>query len=502
MSTFPFPIPTTGAISFSDFLSDPQSNYTLRIAEATSARASLRGILKQERRTGDGERDARAVVNAVEEYLPLLSSIVNCLGTDDLLLQADPPFSWRTTLTSTHHPNPPRLTLPSFLAEQTFVLLTYIYSLSNLSTSLLLSLNPTSSTSTSSRSYELDPTMSSAERKKKDDKLGQAADLLCRAAGIGEWMSERVVGEWERERSQKGGGGKAKGPVEGSRGFVMGLSKMLLADAQLLSIRKLLSPSISSSPHSGPPLSKTHPSPSLLSKLYLQVLALYTSALTLVRSSSSSAGAGSLSTDEPLSSLIKYLKEGRDFSEAMSRKWLGVDAGENGNGERTGEAIVWLRDSRKTLLESSGSSGSSGGVGGGSGNGGGKVGGLFKKSGSGGKEEKKERKGKFGDALESVESFLKAYEKANDQVYFSPLPPLSSLLPRIPAGRAVLASKPFLPPQPLFGPGAPGYVSRGGDSGDGVEELGEGMGGLRFGGVNGAGDGKKDDEGVGGEGYF
>lgn len=285
MSTFPFPIPTTGAISFSDFLSDPQSNYTLRIAEATSARASLRGILKQERRTGDGERDARAVVNvskiffrpersgartiltdglvvalilfrwewqAVEEYLPLLSSIVNCLGTDDLLLQADPrqffislsylnrrlshahlhlivylssAFSWRTTLTSTHHPNPPRLTLPSFLAEQTFVLLTYIYSLSNLSTSLLLSLNPTSSTSTSSRSYELDPTMSSAERKKKDDKLGQAADLLCRAAGIGEWMSERVVGEWERERSQKGGGGKAKGPVEGSRGFVMGLSK-------------------------------------------------------------------------------------------------------------------------------------------------------------------------------------------------------------------------------------------------------------------------------------
>ena len=73
----------------------------------------MRGILKSERRTEDGERDARAVVNvslvggegfpkggadvvvsclwqAVEEYLPLLSSIVNCLGTDDLLLQADP----------------------------------------------------------------------------------------------------------------------------------------------------------------------------------------------------------------------------------------------------------------------------------------------------------------------------------------------------------------------------------------------------------------------------
>lgn len=103
----------------------------------------------------------------------------------------------------------------------------------------------------------------------------------------------------------------------------------------------------------------------------------------------------------------------------MARKWLGVDAGENsGNGgERTGEAIVWLRDSRRTLMESLGSSSGSGSSVGG---GGGKVSGLFKKSGSGGgKEEKKERKGKVGDALESVESFLKAYEKANDQVRFS-----------------------------------------------------------------------------------
>lgn len=98
-----------------------------------------------------------------------------------------------------------------------------MYALANLSTSLLLALNPT--TNPASRSYELDPTLSSTERKKKDERLGQAADLLCRAAGVGEWMGERIVGEWERERSQKGGGGKGKGPVEGSKSFVMGLSK-------------------------------------------------------------------------------------------------------------------------------------------------------------------------------------------------------------------------------------------------------------------------------------
>jgi hypothetical protein len=63
MATFAFPIPTTGAIAFSDFLTDPSNNWTVRLSEATSTRATLRGILKQERRTDDHERDARAVVN-------------------------------------------------------------------------------------------------------------------------------------------------------------------------------------------------------------------------------------------------------------------------------------------------------------------------------------------------------------------------------------------------------------------------------------------------------
>jgi hypothetical protein len=178
----------------------------------------------------------------------MLSSIVRCLGTDDLLQQTDPresetiytpspvrqnltmlylipttAFSWRATLTHSVLPNPSRLTLSSFHAEQTFVHLAYMYALANLATSLLLSLNPT--TNPASRSYELDPALSSTERKKKDERLGQAADLLCRAAGVGEYLSEHVVGQWERERDQQGGSGKGKGPVEGRKSFVMGLSQ-------------------------------------------------------------------------------------------------------------------------------------------------------------------------------------------------------------------------------------------------------------------------------------
>lgn len=150
-------------------------------------------------------------------------------------------------MTATLHPNPPRHTFTSsanLLPEETFLLLTYLYSLANLSSSILLSLSnsPTagSTSSISSQhnplggaSYELDQTLSTAERKKKDERLGQAADLLCRAAGIGEYLGEKVVGEWERERDSTDGrlggskrvGGVTQGPVEGTRTFALGLSK-------------------------------------------------------------------------------------------------------------------------------------------------------------------------------------------------------------------------------------------------------------------------------------
>lgn len=179
---------------------------------------------------------------AVEEYLPHLVSIAACLPTDDLLCRTEPGelqepqraycpspadglrglsvFSWRATLSSSLGPNPSRLDLPSLLAERAFVLLTYLYSLANLSNSVVLSL---STSGGSSRSYELDQTLPTAERKKKDERLSQAADLLCRAAGVAEHLCEKVIGEWETERARSGGA--KRGPVEGSRAFVMGLAK-------------------------------------------------------------------------------------------------------------------------------------------------------------------------------------------------------------------------------------------------------------------------------------
>ena len=56
MTTYLYELPTTGAISFSDFCVDKTASYNMSIADATQARANLRAALKESRHS-DGERD-------------------------------------------------------------------------------------------------------------------------------------------------------------------------------------------------------------------------------------------------------------------------------------------------------------------------------------------------------------------------------------------------------------------------------------------------------------
>lgn len=291
-------------------------------------------------------------------------------------------FSWRPALTDSLLPSAPRQAFPGLLAEHIFTLYTYLSVLA-LSSSLLAR----SQSSSNGVSYELSPSLPAAERRIRDEHVGRAADGLCRAAGVAEYLLP-LVGQWEQEVWT----GKGKSPVEGSRSFTSAVAKVLLADAQLLSIRKLLSPTLSTSPHVGPPLAKGHPSPSLLAKLYLSVLSFYSQAFTLLSSSSSSRSKGSedTQTDAPIPDLVKYVKTNRDFVQALSRKWLGVDAGESAGGERIGEAIAWLKDAKATLAE-----GSRGPV---------------------GKLSKSKVEGKWKEELDSVNAFLSAYEKSNNSV--------------------------------------------------------------------------------------
>lgn len=57
MGSYLYELPTTGAISFSEFLHDQGASYISDISDTTEARANLRAALKESKRTGDSEKD-------------------------------------------------------------------------------------------------------------------------------------------------------------------------------------------------------------------------------------------------------------------------------------------------------------------------------------------------------------------------------------------------------------------------------------------------------------
>lgn len=72
MGTYLYELPTTGAISFADFCLDERALYTAYIAEATQARANLRGALKESKRD-HGEKD---YLKLIKVRCPIFESYV------------------------------------------------------------------------------------------------------------------------------------------------------------------------------------------------------------------------------------------------------------------------------------------------------------------------------------------------------------------------------------------------------------------------------------------
>lgn len=207
---------------------------------------------------------------------------------------------------------------------------------------------------------------------------------------------------------------------------------MVLADAQNLAIRKLLSKAAYESTLTpGPPLPKSHPAPALVAKLHLECAALYTSARSLAKTPDASARAkhriavsfsssakragdkqgpsvpespSSAQADEPTEvapELRHYLADEAALHTALAWKWFGVDAGESGGADQTGVAVGFLQGAKKALEEM-------------------KSGTLTGGSGLMGTERWKEmrdrRKDRVGRELESVGTFLKGYKRVNDTV--------------------------------------------------------------------------------------
>lgn len=207
---------------------------------------------------------------------------------------------------------------------------------------------------------------------------------------------------------------------------------MALADAQTLAIRKLLSKAAFENTISpGPPLPKSHPSPSLAAKLHLDCASLYSSArslaktpgasrpnLTSITSSSKSkfklnigkkdkskdgASEGNMPREEAgedvSPELRRYLADEIALHNALAHKWLGVDAGENGSTLEGGRAVGFLSWAKKELEEL-------------------KHGGLGHSIGLSDRERvvREARRARVQAELESVNTFLKGYKRMNDSV--------------------------------------------------------------------------------------
>ncbi|KAF8895732.1 pH-response regulator protein palC [Gymnopilus junonius] len=427
-----YQLPTTGAISFSDFCVDHSSDkaYTHQIPEATQARANLRGVLKENKRTDHDEKDFLSLVKLVEEYIPHLRGLMGCVAHDEIGLKAEPMFSWRTTLSANIFHNSPRLDVPGLYADYSFSLLTYAFALSNLAYSIVTSVGI----------YEHDRAISDTNRKSKDEKLNVAVDFLCRASGIFTYVSDTVLPEWETARGSPPGFAK---PPDVTREINSALAKMSLADAQTLAIRRLLSKSAyDSNIAPGPPLPKSHPPPALLAKLHIECASLYSSARLLAKTPGSSKASSSREANKDVSAdLRRYLNNQAALHTALSHKWLGVEAGEKGGTDKGGESVAFLQWAKKELEEV-------------------KDGGKLLSLGNSDKEKEDRWKESVNTELATVNLFLKYYKKMNDTLHFQPVPTQRELQSRIPGGRIAIPAKPYTPPAPAFGPGSAEYVRR------------------------------------------
>ncbi|KAI3488837.1 hypothetical protein L1887_47036 [Cichorium endivia] len=491
-----FELATTGTISFGDFVSSAQ--LVSQVAEATQLRARVRAVLKEHRAgasttrsTSSSKDDLRSgtdaeaisasdwmrIVTALEEYLPSVVGVFNCVQTDDLLLRYEPVFSWRTSISSTRFRGPQRVELPGLHYELAWVLVTYALALANFAAATVHGLG----------AFERDRSLSADERRVKDERLRWGADTLCRASGVLVYVSEELLPQW------RGAAGAMDVPPDLTGGSNAGAEQDLYGrsagtgDPQA---RLAQRGECGGYGHAGTAIAKVAPEckPACqatsacgrgvgectgiaqdaqgswdgnrsgrrdavgLSANHEHELARRVSATNedLVPGADKKKMFGKLrlgkdkaKDDVPSattgvggdldvsSSLLAHVRSSLTLHRALAYKWLGIDAGENSN--RVGEAIVLLTLSSSLLSPSSG---------------------LLKR-----KDQER-----VGVEAATVEHWLRAYRQLNDTVAFQPVPPVGEVQNKVPAGRAALASKKFNLPTPRFGPGSQGYTGRGFDS--------------------------------------
>lgn len=363
--------PTTQSIWFSKiFTSTKSADYSSRASESTAKRANIHSALKADK------KDDLSLVSSILDYLPHVLSLERAALNDSIVAISDDSFVW--TVPSQLSPKGKSSSSSSLTFETVHILHVYALALFNHAQCLADNVG----------SYDSDPTLPESSRKECDNELQSAVGFLNAAAGVFKYISDSAVDSYEGARD-------ADTPIL-NRDYNSGLSKLSLAISQSLAIRKLMSPLHAYTLHNpGPPLPKSHPSPQILLKLHLDTSSLFNASRVMLKSSIKLT-LRVQHVDLP-PDLKAHTKRREVFHAGVAKKWLGIDAANNGN---TGFAIAWLKAASEELADNVSSSSSE----------------RLKILSKSIRKARDERKNELEVELSSIETYLKAYKQLNDTV--------------------------------------------------------------------------------------
>ncbi|KAF2436454.1 hypothetical protein EJ08DRAFT_578699 [Tothia fuscella] len=418
---YPFLLPTTSYLSFTQFFSS-STHSSLPIA-ATSSRAVLRDALKRHKRLSPSSQPSNlsTVLSALNSYIPYLLALDAGLSGNvisgeevDVVLLRELEVEWRCTLSATlPGREPPRQKLKSLETEVMFTLETLAYVHSLLARA------------------QLRPLYQSGQAPPSEEQRKQAI-----AGAMQHLLSANSVHNFLVQRSNCGSS-HAAAVADISTSVLNALSSLALAEATLITVLKddpyPSAVAEERNKHSKDWMFKSPDMPKVRAHLFAR--------LCLAAAEHASRGLASVRNTKGVDeSLIMYLEDLRCTARAKAARFLGVDA--EGQG-KVGEGVAWLRGAKKELglLVEGEDRGLKG----------------FSKLKKDWKEKREDKRVDRGDADWGVDAgrfeegrvldmLLRKWEKMNDTVNVQIVPPSEQLLASMPSGREYHTPKPYQAP--------------------------------------------------------
>ncbi|KAF2035825.1 pH-response regulator protein palC [Setomelanomma holmii] len=416
---FPFVLPTTSSISFTDYFTS--STHPSLPNCATTARGVVRDVLKRHKRIPPSSQGSNlsTVQSALNDCIPYLFALdaglsgISCAGEEiDLVLVKELEVEWRSTLGSLiPGREPARVKLKSLESELCYTLstLAYVYSLQARAQLHTL----------------YNATLPSPEQ--RATAIGAAMKSFLDANSIHTYLVNRA-GQWNSQPAA----------VDISASVMGALAALTMAEATLITVLK-------DDPYPIVVLEDRNKKNKdwMFKGVEIPKVRAHLFARLCLASSEHAAKAQSMlgRSSKVNDDLLKYVDDLRRTAKGKACRFLACDAETSG---KTGEGIAWLRGAKKelgfaslTADEDKKSSGFS----------------KLKKEWQEKREDRKIEKGvdwgtdagKFEEGR-IIDMLLKKWEKMNDTVGVQLVPPSEPLLASMPSGREYHTTKMFVVP--------------------------------------------------------